>query len=231
MRYFYLVLLLSVSVMNFGCGGSSDKAAAGTPGDQKAIVAEPDCADCPNKEPATHAPIAEGAASGDIFQNLDYANWKQFKVGTIVRRKSVTTSVNGPQVVTSVNSFQLLNITDKLIEVSRQNTTDRGDGTPAKVNPGTTFRYPKQFAIPSGMSAEDFSKPALKAKKSGEEEVTVLGKKYKTVVYKWVDATEAGPMDVTAWLCEEIPGRIVKQMMKQPATNTTIEDVIEIVIK
>jgi hypothetical protein len=36
-------------------------------------------------------------------------------------------------------------------------------------------------------------------------------------------------MEVRVWLSDDMPGRIVKQVMKQPALkNTTIDEVIEI---
>ena len=79
------------------------------------------------------------------------------------------------------------------------------------------------------MSAEDFSKPARAAKQSGEEAVTVLGKTYRTTVYTWADNTEAGKMEVRLWLSEDMPGRIVKQVMTVAALkNTTVEEVIEV---
>lgn len=229
-KYLGIIWILNVLVAA-GCSQSNGSDNTSNKATSTAIVATADCDDCPNKEPATHPPVTTGSSSGGTFLNLDYANWKQFKVGTLVRRKSTTTTIHGPQIVTSVNTFQLTGVSEHSIEVTRQNTTDRGDGTPIKVNPGTSFKYAKQFPIPAGMSAEDFAKPSLKAKKTGEEEIVILGKKYKTTVYQWVDATEAGPMDVTAWICDELPGRIAKQTMKQPQTNTTIEEISEIVIK
>ena len=231
MRPFFLLFLCAFVITNAGCGGA-DQAAKGNPAQLAPVVAEPECADCPNQGPASGTPIVVAAgSSGEVFQGLEYANWKQFKVGTIVKRRSLTTTVNGPGRVISINTFELANIADNVIEVSRQNTTDRGEGFPVKVNPGSTFKYYRQFPIPNGMTADNFNKPSLKAKKTGEEELTVLGKKYKSTIYKWTDSTEAGPMEVTVWLSEEMPGRIVKQTMVQPQTNTTVEEVIEITLK
>lgn len=163
------------------------------------------------------------------FDSLDYANWKRFPVGTVVKRRSVSSSEKGTASTTSVETFTLKELTDREAVVERQNTTERSDGSFRAENPPDSRRYARQFPIPAGMSAEDFSKPSRAAKKSGEETLTVLGKDYKTTRYSWSDSTEAGKMEVQVWLSEDMPGRIVKQVMKVPALeNTTVEEVIEV---
>ncbi len=210
MRLFTFISLALVVVCTAGCGGSSAPPA-------------------PGAGAVTVAPSA--APAGPMFDTLEYANWKRFPVGTTVKRKSVTSTERSTNKVTSVNTYTLRTVGADVIEVTRQNTTDRGDGTAPAVNPGETNRFNRQFAIPNGMTADDFNKPSRKAKVTGEEDVTVLGKKYKATVYSWSDSTEAGPLEVKLWLSEEMPGRIVKQVMKQSTlANTTNEEVVEVTI-
>ncbi|MBP3956805.1 hypothetical protein J8F10_16145 [Gemmata sp. G18] len=210
MRAFASIPLLLATALVAGCGGCSGQPAPGA----GAVAVEP-----------------SAAPSGPMFDTLEYANWKRFPVGTTVKRKLVTSTERSTNKVTSVNTYTLRTLGSDGIEVTRQNTTDRGDGTPPTVNSGETNRFARQFAIPNGMTADDFNKPSRKAKVAGEEDVTVLGKKYKTTIYSWSDSTEAGPLEVKLWLSEEMPGRIVKQVMKQSTlANTTSEEVVEVTI-
>ena len=207
MRSLIALPALPLLVLASGCGCSVDKpapvAAANTP----------------------------AVPTGPMFDDLDYANWKQFPVGTTVKRKSAITTEVSTSVVTSFETLGLRKVSDREVEVSRQNTTERNDGSYRAVNPTEERRYPRQFAIPKGMTVEDFGKPSRSAKLAGEETLTVLGKEYKTTVYTWTDSTEAGPLEVRVWMSDSMPGRIVRQEMKQPTLkNTTIEEVIEIQI-
>lgn len=158
-----------------------------------------------------------------------YASWQRVPVGTVVRRQSVTSSETGTASTTSIETFTLKEVTEHEAVVERQNTTERSDGSYRVENPPQLLRYPRQFPLPPGMSPEDFSKPSPTAKKVGQETVTVQGKQYQTTVYAWSDATESGTMDIRVWLSEEMPGRIVKQVMSVPRLkNTTVDKVIDL---
>jgi hypothetical protein len=213
MRFVPFALVLLSAPLAAGCGGCGGQpnggAAAGAP------------AGAPGSGPAGPA--------GPMFATLEFANWKKFPVGTVIKRKSVAAAEGSTATVTSVITFTLLKAGDEEVQISSQNTTERSDGSLKTVNPSVTIPYKRQFALPAGMTPEDFSKPARKAKKEGEEELTVLGKSYKAAVYTWTDQTEAGPLQVKVWLSEELPGRIAKQVMTNAALKTTTtEEVIEI---
>jgi hypothetical protein len=164
-----------------------------------------------------------------MCDNADYANWSRFPVGTVVRRKAVTSSETGTGTTTSVETFTLKSLTDAEAVVERQNTTERSDGSYRAENPPEPRTYPRQFALPPGMTAADFARPALAAEPAGEETITVLGKAYKASVFTWTDGTESGPMHVKVWLSDEVPGRILRQTMTLPKLkNKTEDEVIEI---
>ncbi len=166
-----------------------------------------------------------------VVENADYKNWKRFPEGTTVKRKSTTASETGTASTTSVETFTLKSATETELVVERQNSTDRSDGSYKVVNPPESRKYVKQFNLPDGMAAEDFTKPSPKAKLLQDETLTVLGKQYATKVYSWADGTEAGPMKVTVWLSDEMPGRVVKQsMIVENLKTTTIDEVIEVKI-
>lgn len=200
-----VLLLASLSV---GCGGPASTPTAAT---------------------VPSVPDTDDTAPQVLFYDLDYANWSRFPVGTQVKRKSVTSSPKATASTTSVETLTLKEVTDGAVVVVRQNTTQRSDGSYHVVNPPEERKYPRSFAIPSGMTAEDFSKPSRGARKDGEETGTVAGTSYRAVVYTWEDQTESGKMSVRVWLSDDIPGRIVKQEMKVPALeNTTSDEVIEV---
>lgn len=180
-------------------------------------------------QPAAAAPVPVPVPAGPMFDTLEYANWKKFPVGTTVKRRASTCGKDGKVAVVSVETFTLKALTADEVEVVRQNTTERTDGSYKSVNPEGTLRFKRQFAIPNGMTAADFNKPSRKAKSGADEELIVLGKKYAAATFTWADATEAGPLEIKVWLSDEVPGRVLKQVMTQNALgNTTTDEVIEL---
>lgn len=180
--------------------------------------------------PTAAPPAADPAPAppGTMFDTPEYANWAKFPVGSVVKRRAVTTTEKSSSTVTSVSTYTLRSVAPDSAEVVRDVTTTR-DSDPPMVNTGDVQRVRRQFALPAGMTADDFRKPSRNAKKVGEESVEVLGKKYPAAVYEWTDSTEAGPLQIKLWLSAEMPGRVVKQTMYQPnITNRTVEEVIEI---
>ncbi len=192
------------------------------------LVALAVTAGCSSK-PAGSPPVAVAAADPNQpqVQNADYANWKQFPVGTTVVRKAVTT--RDGHSTTSVETFRLAEVGESEIAVDRQNTTSRSDGSPTVANPSDTRKFPKSFALPTGMNADDFQKPSMTAKLTGQEVVEIAGKKYATTVYQWTDSTEAGEMKITVWVSPEVPGRIAKQTMTVEKTATTTLETVQAV--
>ena len=207
MRNIRFLALLSGLAVAVGCGGPTPTTTA--------VALE----DAP--APPTAPPV--------LFHDLDYANWRRFPVGTQVKRKSVTSAKKAAGSTTSVETFILKEVTDREVVVVRQNTTTRSDGSYHAVNPPDQRKHPRSFAIPPGMSAEDFSKPSRAAKKAGEEVLMAAGAAYKATVYAWADQTESGTMNIRVWLSDDMPGRIVKQEMTVAALgNTTIDEVIDV---
>lgn len=194
-------------VIMIGCGGTNGTAPTATaPGLAPSIT-----------PPSVDLPSAP---------NLEYVNWKQFKVGTTVVRKKVVQNKQGS--LTETTTVRLAELTDTKAVIEQQITVARPDSPPV-VNPPMRLECFATFKVPPGLTAEQMSKPSLKAKATGEETVTACGKEYKATVYEWQDATEAGPMPNKLWLSDAVPGRRVKQEMKvEKVGNSTTEEVIEI---
>ena len=169
------------------------------------------------------------APSGPTIAHPDYANWSRFPIGTTVIHRSVTE--RGQAQTISTETFRLSELNDGELVVERQNTTERNDGSYRAVNPPEPRRYKKAFSLPAGMTEDDFKKPSLNAKRTGEDTIDVLGTKYKTHVYQWKEHSEVGDMNVTVWYSDEMPGRLVKQQIVIPSTETTTTDtLIEVTI-
>lgn len=178
----------------------------------------------PNPTPTLPSP----AVTADLpsAPNLDYANWKQFKVGSTVVRKKVVQNKQGS--LTETTTVRLAELTDAKAVVEQQITVVRPDSPPV-VNPPMRLEYFATFRVPPGLTAEQLSLPSLKAKAAGEETVTACGKEYKATVFTWQDSTEAGPMPNKLWLSDAMPGRVVKQEMKvESVGNSTTEEVVEV---
>lgn len=172
-------------------------------------------------------PAPQSTANWKQVDNLDYLNWKKFPVGTVVVRTAVST--NGEGSTTGVDTFTLKAVGDAEVSVERQNTTSRSDGY-HKVNPVDTRKVSAKITVHPELDPTDFLKPDRKAKETGKEKVKVLDAEYECVKWEWTNGTEAGPMSVAAWLSDEVPGRIAKQVMKvkvEGRENVTTETVTE----
>ena len=138
-----------------------------------------------------------------MFDNLDYANWKRFPIGTMVKRKSVTSSEiefrDGHQ-RGDAHAAQ-----GRPTARSRSRARTRPSGATGRSSPSTRpmpGRSRGSSRIPKGMTAEDFSKPSQSAKPAGEEVLTVLGKEYKTTSTPGPIRPRPARMEVRVWLSE-----------------------------
>lgn len=168
------------------------------------------------------------AESLPTAENRNYANWTLFPVGTSVKKVKLTK--NPQDWVKETTTTRLLEKTPAKVVIETQVTVERPNYE-TQVNPGMKIEIFATFQVPNGLTAEQILAPSLKAKKTGEEEITILDKKEKASVYTWEDGTESGPMKNKAWYCETIPGRLVKQEMvvEQKGFNAK-EDIVEITI-
>jgi hypothetical protein len=173
--------------------------------------------------------VAPPKPTGTPTDHKDYKAWKPFPVGTTVVYKAVTKA--GETSMTSVETFKLLESTDDVIKVERQNTTERSDLKEKAVNDAEVRTFTKTFLVPEGMKTEDFAKPSMKAKQVGTETLTILGQPHVCEKYQWIDSTDKGPMTVTLWISPTIPGGRAKQtMIADQAGMTTVEEITTLTI-
>jgi len=157
----------------------------------------------PTEKPSTdNLPIAD---------NLNFKNWSRFPVGTTVTWVKRTT--NAKDWVKETTVRKLVEKTADKVVVEWQVTVERPNYE-TRVNPPNRTEFPATFRVPAGMNAEQLQAPSLKAKKVGEDLVTVLDKTHQAEVFTWQDGTESGPMEIKAWYVDTLPGRIARQTMR-----------------
>lgn len=174
------------------------------------------------------AQSAQGTAAptstpAPIVPHPEFINWQQFPIGTEVTR--VRRVSNAASTITVTTRTRLADKNQRKITLETQTDVQRPN-EPLEQNAPTTLDVSASFALPSGMQAEQFSMPALKARKAGQEPIDVLGKEYVAQIYGWEDSSEAGPISVQVWWCDDLPGRVVQEKTKNAGTGVTSIEVV-----
>ncbi len=158
----------------------------------------------------------------------EYEHWSKFEIGSYTVRQKQVAGKDGKTIVTT--TVKLADKSKKQVVVETQITVKRGD-EPELVNPSFTADFPAEFPLPKGMTVEQFSKPALKAELNGKESIEFRGKSFDCSKYTWTEVNEAGPMQVTVWRSDEVPGRTVKEISTTEGVGeSSSEEVLEIYI-
>lgn len=167
-------------------------------------------------------PVAEpAAAAAPQVENPQYTQWAAFKPGTAVTHKSVTAEAGHPTVTTTTTTYKLVEITADALTIEMTARTVRHDGTVTD-NPPERFRNPKLVTAPPVRKSA--------AGDEGQETVTVAGKSYLTTWTKSKGQTEAGEMLGQVWTADDMPGQLVKSVVRIPAIGkTTTIEVVEVV--
>lgn len=197
------------------------------------------CGSKPGTPPTAAVPGAptagDSGATPDPRPTLaspEYANWKKYPVGTVVKRRREATNPKEPGKKTvETTTLKLFELTDRRAVVESQVTVEK-TGYDTDVKPAQKLDYPASFPLPAGMSEAEFGKfllPDPKAKVAGTETVRLLGQEYTATVYEWVGSLESGPMPIKLWVSDDMPGRLVKsEFTIDKAGSKALEEVIEV---
>jgi hypothetical protein len=165
---------------------------------------------CDSSKPAkSQAALNVPAPTDDHLKsvpNPDFLNWSKFPEGTKVVRQKVLETEQG--ITTITTTIRLVARQPKSVEVESQTTVVRPQETTE--NPPQSFTYGAEYKVPKDMNAEQFLLPDPKAKSLGAEKVTMLGKEYDSLVFKWQSMLESGPIDIKGWFSDDFPGRQIK---------------------
>jgi hypothetical protein len=158
--------------------------------------------------------------------SVRFANWSKFEPGAGQKRLRTVTKPEGW--VKETHTQILKEKTPEKVVVETQITVEWSSGQ-KDVNPAIRMDFPATFKVPEGLSAEAMEAPSLRAKRGVEEEITVLGKKYKAFTYEWSDSTDGGgPVKNKVWFSDEIPGRQLKLTANWSGTAKAEEELLEI---
>ncbi len=155
-----------------------------------------------------------------VVKRTEFENWSQFPIGTSVTKSREISKADEKTMQTTI--YRLVSKDDQHVVVESTVSLLRDGHT--QNNEPTTLDYPATFRVPADMNVEQFSLPSPSAKSSGTESIEVLGKTYEATVYKWQSQAEAGPVDNTLWMSNEIPGRSLKHQSN--CVGTITEEVI-----
>lgn len=176
--------------------------------------------------PAPAPAVADGPAgrpSPDWLENPEYRHWTQFPVGTTVVREKQVTSDGGAVHVTT--TLKLVEKSDRQVTVESLVRVVR-DGQPLPTNPPQPLVYPARFPLPEGLEAAAFERPSLKARPAGTEALKIGPQEFLAEVFTWQEVNETGPMQVTYWRHDQVPGRMVRQEIHGP-NHDSVEQVTQ----
>ena len=157
---------------------------------------------------------------GETVESPIYKSWARARVGTVVTVKSVTVMKGSTIEGTMRYKLVALGPDKATVEMT---VSSRG-----VENPPQTLEYRRDFPLFPGMKKEDIGKP-VGATESGLESMTLAGTEYKTQWYVTKGRTEAGESIARTWTAEEVPGMLLKSVIKVPAADkTTTLEVVEI---
>jgi hypothetical protein len=158
--------------------------------------------------------------AGETVESPIYKSWARAKLGTVVTVKSVT--VMKGVTLESTMRYRLVALSAEKATVEMVHTSRGVENPPQKLE----FR--RDFPLFPGMKKEDVGKP-LGATENGLETLTMAGKEYKTQWYVTKGRTEAGESIGRTWTAEDVPGMLLRSVIKVPAADkTTTLEVVEI---
>lgn len=167
---------------------------------------------------------AAAARAGEMIDNPMYQNWSKFKAGTTVKQRTVGDMMGNK--TESTTTWKLIEVTAEKVVVEMAASTKMGDQSFDM--PAQKMDFPAKVEKPKTEATEQNKVEP----KTGEEELTIGGVKYKC---KWSEmVTEEGGNKTTvkSWTCDEFPGMTVKSEMKMEGgmamTNAT--ETIEVTI-
>jgi hypothetical protein len=183
----------------------------------------------PKPTPVQLSPEDQSKLAGpkaEMVENPQYRNWAKFPVGTAFTRKMTTDSAKSEGKTVTTFKFKITEKSDELVVVESEATTEYHGGRVEK-NPPVIDRHPRQVALPDGAKKDEWGKP----KGGVEEEVTLLGQKYKARKSESSGSTDAGKYVQKVWMSEEIPGGLLKsETVVAAAEETTTIEIVELVI-
>lgn len=184
----------------------------------------PSAQDAAPPAPASSPAVASAAPVG--VDNPEYQHWRQFPLGTTVVREKQVTSDSGMVKVTTTLRLAAKR-SDQIVVESQVRVVRDGELLPA--NPPQALSFAARFPLPPGMDAAAFDLPSLKARHVGQEVQRVGEQEFLAEKFTWREVNETGPMEVTYWRHDRVPGRMLRQEIHGP-NHHSVEQVTQIIL-
>ena len=170
--------------------------------------------------------MAVPASAAETIDNPQFAMWLKHKKGPSITLKTTST---GDATSETVTTTALLEVGNDKVVVEMSGST-KISGMEFKTPP-TKREVAKTFELPEGTKKEDFREGG-KPKgtyEEGTETLKVAGAEYKTKWYKY--KVEIGQVkgDAKLWVCDDVPGTMVKMEMTTVAAGVTSKSTMELI--
>lgn len=180
----------------------------------------------PNGMPIIPGQESPNTAEGNTFPNTSYLAWEKFPVGTKVVQETTTENENNPEKTVTTIAYELKSKSDTELIIESTAKTKHFTGR-IEENPPLAMKHPRFFRTPA--KTEDTKKPTEK-EKGKLEKVTVRAGVFEAEVTTGKDFTEGGDLASKMWVSDQVPGGLVKSVMRVEAKKATITvETIEIV--
>jgi hypothetical protein len=153
-----------------------------------------------------------------------YRSWAKVKPGTEVTVRTTTKSSIGMAITTTKSRLVDIDGTKAMVETWAEIKSPSGETTEI---PHSTYPVRRMVPVPAGIKPEEVGR-APGAIARGEEEVSMLGRTYKTLWYDTTGMTESGKSYSRAWITEDVPGLMLKATTTLPEIKVTTIELIEI---
>ncbi|MDX2036788.1 MAG: hypothetical protein SFX72_09055 [Isosphaeraceae bacterium] len=155
---------------------------------------------------------------GEEVEFPTYTSWASRPIGTTVTIRSK--SVGPVRTVTSSITSKLLEVGPEKLVIENVRTSDATGETQTSYPERLEIR--RKFPLFPGVKKEDIGKPPKTAIATGTEVLDLAGRKINAFWYDEKGSVEAGPTESRTWLSNDVPGRMVKSVIKVPIANLTI---------
>ncbi len=167
---------------------------------------------------------APASTRAEEVENPTYRSWAQVPPGTKVTVRAITESDGSRTETTTTYTLVEINPKNALVDMT---VVSNATGTTVTNSP-QRLEYRRMFPLLAGMKREQIGKPSGVVA-SGAEEITVAGKTYQAEWYDSKSTTEAGEALTRTWMCDTVPGKVLRSVTRVPAgKKTTTLELVEV---
>lgn len=168
--------------------------------------------------------LAPAVARAEDVESPIYRSWAGHKVGTtVVFRETIA---NGKNVLETTRTQTLTKLTPDEALIDEEQTKVVAGKT--EVISAMNLSYKKKFLLLPGVSRDTLEAPTGIGP-HGVETIQVAGKEYRAHFYETEAPTDHGPARGRTWISGEVPGKVLRSVIKVPSADKTItQELLEI---